>query len=586
MFILGICNDETASACLMRDGEIIFAASEERFTRRKLDNSFPHKSIEACLEYGQIELQDVDIIAYAWAKGLQQDLAAKLLGLGARYANNKEAFEIAQQRIKVEIDRDKTKRQEFDNWVADNIDPDTQKVLDFYHHEAHAASAAFYSPFNSGFVYTSDGRGDFEATTIYKFERYARETEKLKKIYSATSTDSFGFFYGRITGLLGFTPMRHEGKVTGLAAYGDASKAYALCRQMIDVYEGDVKANLGDYYRPFFAPYSEPLKEEISLYDKQDVAASAQQHLENMMVNLLEFHIKDSDVTDTNLMCAGGVFGNVKITQRLKEIKEVRKCYVQPQMGDGGLCLGACALAFEKINPLSQRAVASVKSLTSMYLGPKPSYRHPASTHESSRICHKKIVYAEAALELAKSLERGNVIGLINGRMEFGPRALCNRSIIYPTSDKTINDWLNTRLKRTEFMPFAPVLREEVAADCISEFDNSDITLRFMTATVNCTSTFEEKNPAVVHIDKTARPQVVTAESNNFIWNVLCHWEIMSGEQSLVNTSFNAHEEPIICDIDEGIKSLRDDVIDQLWVIDDNRVDVYLKQETQSSGNS
>ena len=288
MIILGICNDETASACLMKDGEIIFAASEERFTRKKLDNSFPQKSINSCLSFANIELSDVDVIAYAWAKGFQEDLVEKFVDLGDMWAGDTQALKIVKERIKREIVRDKTKRLEFDEWVETNIDFSKQKVFDFYHHEAHAASASFYSPFDDGFVYTSDGRGDFEATTIYKYKRYA--DQKLEKIYSATSSNSFGFFYGRITGLLGFKPMRHEGKITGLAAYGDPSKAIDLCKKMIDVCDGEVCANLGEYYRPFFAPYSEVLEREISAYKKEDVAAAAQQHLENMMVNLLDFH--------------------------------------------------------------------------------------------------------------------------------------------------------------------------------------------------------------------------------------------------------------------------------------------------------
>ncbi|MDA9641653.1 carbamoyl transferase, partial [Alphaproteobacteria bacterium] len=217
MYILGICNDETASACLMKNGEIIFAASEERFSRKKLDNSFPQKSIESCLNFAKIELKDVDAIAYAWAKGFQEDLVEKYLILGARCADDKQALDIAKERIKWEIDRDKTKRKEFDDWVEENIDQRKQTVFDFFHHEAHAASAAFYSPFDEGFVYTSDGRGDFEATTIYKFNRHSNEA--LTKIFSTPSSNSFGFFYGRITGLLGFKPMRHEGKITGLAAF-------------------------------------------------------------------------------------------------------------------------------------------------------------------------------------------------------------------------------------------------------------------------------------------------------------------------------------------------------------------------------
>ena len=268
MYILGICNDETASACLMKDGEIIFAASEERFSRVKLDNSFPQQSIDACLQFANLKLRDVEIIAYAWAKGFQEGLAEKYLMLGARCADDNQALEIVKERIKWEIDRDQNKRKEFDSWVTKNIDQSKQRVFDCFHHEAHAASAAFYSPFEEGFVYTSDGRGDFEATTLYKFNRSSSDV--LTKVFSTPSSNSFGFFYGRITGLLGFKPMRHEGKITGLAAFGNPTKAYCLMEKMINVKEGDVYSNFGDYYRPFFSPYSEFLESKIKKYSRQN----------------------------------------------------------------------------------------------------------------------------------------------------------------------------------------------------------------------------------------------------------------------------------------------------------------------------
>lgn len=575
MVILGISNDETASACLMKDGEMLCAASEERFTRVKLDNSFPEHSIDFCLSFAGIDLSDVDVIAYAWAKGFDQNLLASYVNLGVRCGNDINMQEIANERIKSEIDRDKKKRSEFDQWVSLKIDRTKQKVMDFYHHEAHAASASFLSPFDNGYVYTSDGRGDFESTTIYKFDRFAGE--KLTKIYTATSCDSFGFFYGRITGLLGFKPMRHEGKITGLAAYGDPQKAMSLCKKMIDVREGEVIANLGDYYSPFYAPYSEFIEKEIKKYSKEDVAAAAQHHLENMMVDLLDFHLKGNSEESVNLMCSGGVFGNVKVTQKLKEMPLVDACYVQPQMGDGGLCLGACALAYEKINSLNPQDSKRTKALTTMYLGPEASFRNKSQDDYANEFSHTSWAYSEAPAILAQSLKQKTVVGLINGRMEFGPRALCNRSIIVGTADKSINDWLNKRMSRTEFMPFAPVMRKEVAGKCIRNFKDTDVTLNFMTSTVDCTDQFQVNNPAVVHIDQTARPQIVTEESNNFIWSVLKEWEAITTESSLVNTSFNVHEEPIVCDIDEGMKSLAKGVIDQLWFVSKDTVHVFSK---------
>ena len=577
MFILGICNDETSSACLMRDGEIICAASEERFTRIKLDNSFPTLSIKFCLSYAEIKLSEVNVIAYSWSKGFQQNLISNYVQLGGRYSRDNTAHEIINQRILWEIERDKNKRAEFDNWVKSYVDLSKQQVMDFYHHESHAASASFVSSFDDGYVYTSDGRGDFESTTIYKFDRFAES--KLTKIYSSTSIDSFGFFYGRITGLLGFKPMRHEGKITGLAAFGDPFKALDLCKKIINVKNGEIIANLGDYYRPFFAPYSELLKNEINKYSKEDIAAAAQYHLETMMSDLIGYYLKAEKGKNVNLMCAGGVFGNVKVTQKLKEMPQIKSCYVQPQMGDGGLCIGACALAFEEMKSKNSQIQTRVKELKTMYLGPKASFRSKKHNEYIKKYKNLIINYNEAPVKLAESLNKKNVIGLINGRMEFGPRALCNRSIIVGTSDKNINDWLNKRMSRTEFMPFAPVMRQEIANQCIKNYDHNDVTLNFMTSTVNCTDKFKKNNPAVVHIDKTARPQIVTKESNYFIWNVLLHWESITNENSLVNTSFNIHEEPIICDVDEGMESLNKGVIDQLWFVDVDSVYIYSEKE-------
>ena len=373
--------------------------------------------------------------------------------------------------------------------------------------------------------------------------------------------------------------MRHEGKITGLAAFGDPFKALDLCKKMINVNDGKIIANLGDYYRPFFAPYSELLKTEINKYSKEDVAAAAQYHLEKMMSDLIYYYLKAEKDQNVNLMCAGGVFGNVKVTQKLKEISQIKSCYVQPQMGDGGLCIGACALAFEKVKTLNSHNQISIKELKTMYLGPKASFREKKHNDYIKEYQNLIIAYKDAPIKFANSLNKKNVIGLINGRMEFGPRALCNRSIIVGTSDKNINDWLNKRMNRTEFMPFAPVMRKEIANQFIKNYKSDDVTLNFMTSTVNCTDQFKENNPAVVHIDKTARPQIVTKESNNFIWNVLLQWEKITNENSLVNTSFNIHEEPIICDVDEGMESLSKGVIDQLWFIDEDNVYIYSQNE-------
>ena len=304
-------------------------------------------------------------------------------------------------------------------------------------------------------------------------------------------------------------------------------------------------------------------------------AAAAQDHLETMMTSLLTFYLAKENVTDINLMCAGGVFSNVKVTQRLKEMSSVTNAYVQPQMGDGGLCIGACALANESLAGPSVNRERLTKELQTMYLGPNAQFRERTFENRVRDFNCCSYVYADAALAFVQSLKQGSVVGLINGRMEFGPRALGNRSIIVTTSDKSINDWLNERLNRNEFMPFAPVLRAEIADKCIKNYKVDDVTLKFMTSTVDCTEEFEKNNPAVVHVDHTARPQIVTRMSNEFIWNVLKLWETESLETSLVNTSFNVHEEPIVCDVDEGFIGLENGIVDELWVVESNEAHCF-----------
>ena len=550
MYILGICNDETASACLLKNGEILAAASEERFTRVKQDNSFPIKSINYVLKHANINLEDVEIVSYSWFKGFDKSLLIRDL---ERYKNIREVEKsIIIERIEWEIKRDEKKRKEFDEWVKKNKKNKKFVVKDYYHHTAHAASASFYSEFKDGIVLTSDARGDFESLTISRFDR--SRSVSLQKIYSATSSDSLGFFYGRITGLLGYEPMKHEGKITGLAAFGNYKKSLNMMKKMIDYKNGEIKANLGDFYKPFFRPYSAKLKKIIKSQTKEDIAAGAQKHLENCLIKILNFYLKKYKIKNTNLMLAGGVFGNVKINQVLKEMKQINKLFVQPQMGDGGLCLGAAALSANEQN-------IKVKPMLTAYLGPTPT-----KIISFKGKFRKKKILENLTSRICQDLKDSKVVGLIRGRMEFGPRALCNRSIIYKTSDKTINKWLNERLSRTEFMPFAPVIRSETANKYLLKVDIKDITFRFMTSTVKCSKEFQNKCPAVTHIDGTARPQIVEKKENEFMWQLLKMWEKESGEFSLVNTSFNAHEEPIICDYKEALDALDKRIVDVLYI--------------------
>ncbi len=411
-------------------------------------------------------------------------------------------------------------------------------------------SATLFSPFNKSLCVTCDARGDFESLVIWDFDRKRKNC--LKKILSIPSNDSLGFFYARITGLLGFKPNRHEGKITGLAAYGDSRKTLSLMKKMISIKKDKLIGNNGDYFKPFFKPYSKKILKEIKKYKKEDIAAGAQKHLEDILKSLVRYNMGKRKY----LCLAGGVFSNVKLNYELKKLKTVKRVFVQPQMGDGGLCLGSAAGFLHK----NGFKINSLKNCKIGFQNNPSEIIKLITKYRLKEIKSNKVDY------IINSFIQGKVLGIIKGKMEFGPRALLNRSIIYKTSDVTCNDWLNKRMKRTEFMPFAPVTTEKLAKKSFLNFDQNDPTMQFMTSTILCKEIFKKKSPAVCHVDNTARPQIIFQKDDNFMYKLIQEWNKKTGELSLINTSFNSHEEPIVRTYEDGLKEFKKGVIDLIML--------------------
>jgi carbamoyltransferase len=551
MFVLGIANDETASACLIQDVSLVAAASEERFTRKKMDSAWPQQSIDYCLQYAGCRLDDIDLIAYGWSAGF--DAEKHLLTYFDRIVHetrrNPDGLEIFRERVAVEIERDRTKRDEFWSWIDQH--GLRARTVSVDHHLAHAFSAYSCSSFDDALVLTCDGRGDFTALSVMTFNR-----DSVQELYRATSTDSLGFFYGRITQLLSFRPHRHEGKVTGLAAHGDPSKLLPVMEEMIGVENGMLFARCGDLFRPFYSRFSDKLEKIIRSHSREDVAAAAQKHLENCLESLADHYVRQTGAKYVGL--AGGVFANVCVNQRILELGGVENVFIQPQMSDGGLCIGAAAQA------LHERGVPHVRT-DNMYLGPE---------FDESEI--ERVLQAQSGIEwhrpndliaeAIEHIENNRVIGWFQGRMEFGPRALCHRSIIYHCKDRSANDWLNKRMSRTEFMPFAPVTAEELAPQCYIGWKPEHLAAHYMTITYDCKEDMKKGCPAAVHIDGTARPQVVQQGTNPLMHEFLTRYHEKTGELSLINTSFNRHEEPIVNRPEQAIDALLKDVVDVLSV--------------------
>jgi len=551
MTILGIANDETASACLIQDGKLVAAASEERFTRVKMDNSWPSHSIKYCLDFVNTTIEEIDYIAYGWSAGFNAD--THLLEYFDRIVyeaqNNPEGLDIFRERIQTEIEQDRKKRDEF--WAFVDEHGLRDKAVSYDHHESHAYSAYSCSPFDEALVVTCDGRGDFMSFSVGLIT-----PNKADFLYRGSSTDSLGFFYGRITGLLGYRPHRHDGKVTGLAAHGNPEKLLPKMREMIYVKEGKVYGQSGELFRPFYTNYSDTLKQLIEENTREDVAAAAQVHLEQCITEIVTHYVNQ---TGAEYVClSGGVFANVRANQCVMEIPGVKNIFVQPQMGDGGLSVGAASKL------LYDNGIHKVE-MENVYLGPEySSVEIETALNKSEDIVFEKV--DDPTFKAIQAIENNEVIGWYNGRMEFGPRALCNRSIIYHCKDTTVNDWLNERMDRTEFMPFAPVTLEEVAPECYKGWKEDHIASRYMTVTYDCYDKMAENCPATVHIDSTARPQVVNESNNPAMYKLLKAYYEKTGGLSLINTSFNRHEEPIVNRPEEAIEALSQGIVDLLVI--------------------
>jgi carbamoyltransferase len=251
------------------------------------------------------------------------------------------------------------------------------------------------------------------------------------------------------------------------------------------------------------------------------------------------------------------------LNQRLHNLDSVDSAFIHPGMGDEGLAVGAALL---KCFELCKRADDGFEAdlIDNVYWGPEYSDR---DVEYAIRAAGYAVEHQEnTEVRIAKLLASGKIVARFNGRMEYGPRALGNRSILYQTTDKTVNDWLNKRLKRTEFMPFAPVTLTEYVGRCYKNMRGAENPAQFMTMTFDCTDWMKEHCPAVVHIDGTARPQIVERATNPSYYTILDEYRKITGLPSIINTSFNMHEEPIVCSPNDALRAFRESQLDYLAI--------------------
>jgi carbamoyltransferase len=373
-----------------------------------------------------------------------------------------------------------------------------------------------------------------------------------------------GAMYGFVTKILGFTPNRHEGKVTGLAARGRMSDAYQILKEgfFYDKQAKKIKSRIGGNYTPFTMTEFEPLKEKLKSFSREDISWAAQELLEETLVGFLEPHLATCSGKSVNLCLAGGCMSNVKLNYRLAQLSQIRNIYVFPAMGDGGNALGG-ALNVAVTKGSMEHAV-----MPTVYLGPEYTNDEIEKALKDDDMPFEKIPSGEKARLVARLVADNVIVGWFQGRMEYGPRALGSRSILASPTDASINDSLNKRLQRSEFMPFAPVTIDKLAPICFDDWSEDKIASRFMTICYTCKPIMQERCPAVVHVDNTARPQVVFRGENPEYYDVVDEYYRLTGNPALINTSFNHHEEPILNSPEDAIRSFKKENIDVLVIGD------------------
>jgi carbamoyltransferase len=547
MRILGISDHFTSGAAVIEDGRILAAVAEERLARKKMVMGFPRKSIAAVLELAGVRPDELDCVAIAsqWGHflneyvpfddgvfGVDEGLIRNLFfSMGSRlswlrskapvleklyYDLRKPAF--ARRRTLIR----ETLRDEFDI---------TCPVEFISHHLSHAVEAYFGSGFDDALVVTLDGAGDGHSSHVYEFD-----AGRWRHLHSVPSFDSLGDYYAYVTHICGFKAGKHEGKITGLAAYGEPRYRDVFDRFIR--YSDGTMVNAGNTFR--HAAIRKLSAALPSDWDREDLAATVQDVAEDITTRYVSYWKEKTG--KRNVALAGGVFANVKINQRVHEIPGVDNVFVYPAMSDEGIAAGAALTLWARTTP---EPATGERCFDHVYLGHDFSEEQVVEALGDAGFEYTRPDDLEG--EIARLVSESWVVARVSGRMEYGPRALGNRSILYRPDEPDVNDWLNKRLGRSEFMPFAPTALAEDADEYFIGLDGARDTARFMAITFDCTDLMKRSCPGVVHVDGTARPQLVSESDNPGYYRIVKEFKRLTGLSCLVNTSFNIHEEPIVC---------------------------------------
>ena len=564
-----------SAACLLRDGEIVAAAQEERFTRKKGDASMPLRAAGYCLSTCGITARDLDYVAFYDKPLLKfERILETYLGIAPRgFASFLKAGPLW---VKEKLFIDRQLRESLDY---------AGEILYTEHHESHAASAFFPSPFQDAAILTIDGVGEW-ATASVGVGR-GSDIELLQELHWP---DSLGLLYSAFTYYTGFKVNSGEYKVMGLAPYGEPKYVDLIYRELMDLredgsfalnqkyfdYLGGLTMTNGAFNRLFGGPPREP---ESRLTQKEmDLARSIQVVTEDVMLRMTRTAHRATGLQD--LCLAGGVALNCVGNGRLLREGPFRRLWIQPAAGDAGGALGAAQLAWHR-HLRQPRTSRPGDAMQGAYLGPEFSPEEIEAFLRQQGAAYERPNREELLLEVARQLADGQVVGWFNGRMEFGPRALGARSILGDPRNPRMQAQMNLKIKfREGFRPFAPsVLRERVNEYFELDADSPYMLLVApvrqqrqipMTSQQRQLWGIDQLNvprsdiPAVTHIDYSARIQTVARETNPDYYDLLKAFDALTGCGVLVNTSFNVRGEPIVCTPEDAYRCFMRTQIDTL----------------------
>lgn len=546
MNVLGIsCFYHDSAACLVVDGEVVAAAQEERFSRKKHDNSFPEQASKYCLHHSGIQAKELDKVVF-YEKPIQKfdrilETAAIQFPRGYRFFSEAVPEWLGTKLLTRKKIREKLGYE----GEVEFID----------HHLSHAASAFYPSPFEDAAILTVDGVGEWKTNQMFRADE-----DGIEPLFHIDFPDSLGLLYSAITSFLGFTVNNDEYKVMGLAAYGDPVYQDEF-REFIEINE-DGSYSLDQSF--FSYTYSKKMwtdklvrllgKPRKSKEDKinerhRNIAATLQKILEETLLKQVETLY--SRTCSENICMAGGVALNSVANGAIRRDMPFENIWIQPAAGDDGGAMGAAL----------ERSPDPNYSMDDVYLGPSYSESQVKNALESENISYQEMGRDQLLDETASRIVEGEILGLYQGRMEWGPRALGNRSILADPRKANIRDKINSKIKfRESFRPFAPTVLEEKA----SEYFDIEGTSPYMLFVFNAFENKENEIPSVIHVDGTSRIQTLNYETNPFYYDLIERFYEKTGVPVLLNTSLNLKGMPIVNRPEEALKVLQKSDMDAM----------------------